>query len=321
MSNPTTGASPQPDATNPSGGKAEGGNNPVGGATGDPTQSQPADPVALQQQIDVLTKNYADSSRQAQQHRYMLEDEARKRKEAENRLAAATAPAQPVGTTAGALLKKAMYAEDEAGIDAALAQVGAEAEVKAQAAAGKMIQDKDQKTQRLQQLNGYFSPYSAQFGDVSDPTIQRTMQIYGEYESARNSGNFMNWVPNDTANIQVAPGINKEINLHLLKEAHQQALMQGTTTTTNQNPNTIIHTEASGTGGLGGRPGAKTANVKDMLTDGDISMALNETYGWKTDSNTEDEALSAYFEDFSEDMKAARKRTGRSVAGAEMGLT
>lgn len=321
MSNPTMGASPQPDATNPSGGKADGGNNPVDQVTGDPTQSQPADLTALQTEVATLKQNYADSSRQSQQHRYMLEDEQRKRKEGEQRLAAATAPAQPPATTAGALLKKAMYAEDEAGIDAALAQVGAEAEVKAQQAAGKMIQAKDQKTQRLQQLNGYFSPYSAQFGDVSDPTIQRTMQIYGEYESARESGNFMNWVPNDTANIQVAPGINKEINLHLLKEAHQQAIMQGDTTTTNQNPNTIIPMEPSGTGGLGGRPGTKTANVKDMLTDGDVSMALNETYGWKTADNTEDEALAAYFDDFSDDMKAARKRTGRSVAGAEMGLT
>ena len=72
MSNPTTGASPQPDATNPSGGKAEGGNNPVGGATGDPTQIQPADLTALQTEIATLKQNYADSSRQAQQHRYML---------------------------------------------------------------------------------------------------------------------------------------------------------------------------------------------------------------------------------------------------------
>ena len=147
MSNPTTGASPQSDATNSSGGKVADGNNPVGEAKGDLTQNQPTDLTALQSEIATLKQNYADSSRQAQQQRYLMEDEARKRKEAEERLAAYTTPAAPTTTTAGANLKKAMYAEDEAGIDAALQQVTKDATAQARTAATEEFAKKEQKQQ------------------------------------------------------------------------------------------------------------------------------------------------------------------------------
>jgi len=315
MSGPTTTASSQPDPTSASG-KGEGENKSVGTGGGEPTPSQ--SPTSEQQaaQIATLQQNYAASSRQEQQNRLMLENERQQRIALETQIAAQTQPQTQTPlplNEAAASLKKAMYAEDEAGIAAALGNVVTQASKAGAEEANKQAKQDATAQQRRLKLNQYFNPYAEHFSNSQDPIIQRTLQLYGQLES-----DPANDPHDDTVSLEVAPGVHKKINLHLLKEAHQTSIIESYSNPDQDNTQPApVFMEASRS------PGPRTAStstksVRSLLTAGEIETALNPNMGFVEDGKSEDEALQSYFDNFSDNLKETRKKTGGPVATADL---
>jgi hypothetical protein len=313
MPEPTPGVGPTADPGSHNDGRGEAGRNPVAPGANEPTSSQPSDLATLEAANTQLKADAAASARQEQANRVALQQQQQAYASLQAQLAS-QAP-EPVTDLPGISdhaksLKKAMFDGDEAGIDDALKGVIAEASragaAEAQTNANAVATDQH----RRAAVQGYFSPYVQQFNNAEDPITQRTLQLYAHL---RDSGT-MNWVPRDSVAIQVSPGYNEEVNLHILKEAHQMALIE--------NPEAAPvkpepeYLEASNRGGGGPRQAAQTANARQMLNAGEISTAIQY---WDGDpAASEDDILKDYFDHFSPEIREARKRTGGPVSAVDL---
>jgi len=314
MPEPTPGVGPTAEPGSPSGdGRGEAGKNPVAPGANEPTPNPPSDLATLEASVAQLKADAAASARQEQANRVALQQQQQANAQLQAQIAAATP--EPVtdlpGISENAIaLKKAMFDGDEAGIDAALKGVVAEASKAGAAEAQTNANTVAQEQQRRATVQGYFSPYVAQFNKAEDPITVRTLQLYAQL---RDSGT-MNWVPKDSVPIQVSPGYNEEVNLHILKEAHQMALIE--------NPEAAParaepeYLEPSNRGGGGPRQPAPTTNARQLLNEGEISTAIEY---WDGDDNaTEDEKLKDYFSHFSPEIQEARKRSGGPVSAVDL---
>jgi len=315
MPEPTPGVGPKAEPGSPQqDGRGEAGKNPVAPGTDEPTPNPPSDLATLEAANAQLKADAAASARQEQANRVALQQQQAAYAQLQAQVAKDESIEQqtdlPGISDHAKNLKKAMFDGDEAGIDTALKGVIAEASKAGAAEAQTNANNVAQEQQRRATVQGYFSPYVKQFNNAEDPITQRTLQLYTQL---RDSGT-MSWVPKDSVTIQVSPGYNEEVNLHILKEAHQMAIIE--------NPEAAPakvepeYLEASNRGGGGHRQSAPAVNARQMLNDGEIATALEY---WDGDANaTEDEKLKDYFEHFSPEIKEARKRTGGPVSAVDL---
>jgi hypothetical protein len=219
--------------------------------------------------------------------------------------------------TAAERLKRAMYDDDVAGIAGAvedITSIGArrgreEASIENEAQIGAQ--------QRRHQVGQYFAPHQESLNNPSDPVTARALELYGQMDAQHQNGQFMNWVPNDTIPIQIAPGVNHQVNIHLLKEAHQRAAVEVASGTAPARVADIQpeYLEPSGRG-TAPVPRGAVPNVEDLLSEDDRTAAV--AYWDGEPDATEDEKYQDYFDNFSAPIKAARRKLGRPVSSTDL---
>jgi len=317
MTEPETGVGSNQTAGNQeTGGKAEGDRNPSGAGTGE-SPPTPSPDIALQTQLDLEKQNAAASARQEQINRQQIQAQAARIAELEK--PPAPAPPQQAGEfstlqEAASQLKTAMYADDEAGVGRALESVVSTAAKAGRDQATEQYQASQSEQQRRSQVGQYFQPYQETFNNPQDPVTARALELYGQMDQQYQTGNYMNWLPNDTIDIQVAPGVNHKVNIHLLKEAHQKAALEVASGTAPA-PTTGVQPEYLEPSGRGGGEVVKgdVTNVEDLLSEDDRTAALHYF-----DGDTDEAKYQSYFDSFSPALKEARKKLGRPVSSTEL---
>lgn len=319
MSGPSPGVGPTPEPGSPQDGRGEGGKNPDATATNEPKPDQPSgspsDLATLEAANTQLKADAAASARQEQANRLALQQAQQQnvalQTQIQQQVEEPTTDLPGISDHAKSL-KKAMFDGDEAGIDTSLKGVIAEASKAGAAEAQKNADESAKATLRRSAVQSYFTPYIDQFNNATDPITVRTLQLYGQLQGS----GTMSWVPEDSVSIQISPGYNQDVNLHILKEAHQMAIIENPSDATT--PTEPEYIEGSGRGGgprnQQQRPSAPSA--RKMLNEGEIETAIRY---WDGDPKaSEDDILKDYFEHFSPEIKAARKRTGGPVSAVDL---
>lgn len=318
------GVGPQSDAKNlnpqDAGGRADEGKNPPNPPVADPPPTPDPSIKSLESALALEKQNAAASARQEQVNRQQLQAQAAKIKELEAapKPTTTTTSEFPTLKESAADLKKAMYDNDDQGVLDAVSNISS-ISAKVGREEAQEVSALEQSTQaRRAQVGQYFAPYKEQLNDPKDPVTARALEIYGQLDNMHKAGNYMNWLPDDTLPIQVAPGVNHEVNIHLLKEAHQQAALEiakGAPPTPAPDPEGGSDpTLLEGSGGGGGGPAVVTDNVLELLSEDDRTAAL--AYG--DSEKTDEENYQEYFNNFSDPLKQARKKLGRPVSSTEL---
>ena len=294
-------------------GRADDGRNQPGTPGEGSGQAQPSTAELAQAKADA-----AASARAEQASRLALLQQQQLNRELAARLEqpAAPPPAVPdLSSTddAYAQLKKGLYDNDDTIGRAALGQIVENATKAGKESAAAQYGEASSAQQRRTQVGQYFIPYQQQLSNPEDPVYQATMQLYGELENIGYSNTMK--MPDDTVNIQVAPGVSHKINVHLLKEAHQRVIAHGIQSGTIEPTQQYEQIESSTTGGGRGAP-REVADVSALLSEDDQKAALMY---WDGDPEATDEVkMKDYFDNFSPELKAARQKLGRPVSSSEL---
>ena len=325
MAEPVPGVSPQPDAGSPPvvDGRAEGGKNPAEPVVAVPSPTPDPNIKALEDKLALEKQNAAASARQEQINRQALAAQGVELQRLRSEIETARPPVKadtgfPTLKESAADLKQAMFDNDDQGVLDAVVNISGISAKQGRDESRKETDATKATDARRAQVGQYFTPYREQLNDPSNPVTARALVILGQLDIQHKAGTYMNWIPNDTLSVQVAPGVNHEVNIHLLKEAHQQAALEiakGAPPVPPPDPEGgSDSTLLEGSGGGGSGPAIVTDNVIDLLSEDDRTAAL--AYG--ESDKSDEENYQDYFNNFSAPLQAARKKLGRPVSSTEL---
>lgn len=319
MSGTVTGASPQPQGTNPSGGKPEGGNNPSAPSAGEPNSPSPSTEEMsskikeLEMQNQMLSKNYSDSSREAQLARNQLQQSQESelmRQQAIQEQDQATQKNSDLISVSDRIIKGA-YAEDSEAVASALSDFSDmsrdSGRKEAQVVQQQQQEDQDRKERRMTASKSQVQPYWNELVDQNNPTSKRVWELYVQLYNAHQSGNYKEFIPRDE---EMVSGTNISVNYHLLNEA--RLLQEG------ESRNASLSSAATGNVTLESSGVSQQATVSDsnmsgpnLLSDDEKQDALR--YLSRQEGEQDTDLQQRYYDNLPENVRRIREKTGKYI--------
>ena len=319
MSGTVTGASPQLEGTNPSGGKPESGNNPSDPSIGEPNSSSPSTEEMnrkikeLEMQNQMLSKNYSDSSREAQLARSQLQQSQESeliRQKALQEQQDATQQNTELVSVSDRIIKGA-YAEDSEAVASALsdfANISRDSGRKeAQVVQEQQQQDQDRKQRRMTASKSQVQPYWNELVDQNNSQSKRVWELYVQLYNAHQSGNYKEFIPKDE---EMVSGTNISVNYHLLNEA--RLLQEG------ESRNASLSSAATGNASLESSGSSHQATVSNenmsgpkLLSDDEKQDALR--YLSRQEGEQDSDVQQRYYENLPENVRRIREKTGKYI--------
>jgi len=327
MSGPVTGASPQPQGTNPSGGKPEGGNNPSAPSAGEPNSPSPSTEEMnrkikeLEMQNQMLSKNYSDSSREAQLARNQLQQAQESelmRQQSLQEQQQATQQNTELVSVSDRIIKGA-YAEDTEAVASALsdfANISRDSGRKeAQAVQEQHQQEQERKQRRMMASKSQVQPYWNELVDQNNPTSKRVWELYVQLYNAHQSGTYKEFIPRDE---EMVAGTNISVNYHLLNEA--RLLQEGEARNSTLSPAATgnVTLESSGGAQQAAAPDSN-ATGPDLLSDDEKQDALR--YLSRQEGETDTDVQQRYYDNLPENVRRIREKTGKYVTQQDIAET
>ena len=281
-------------------------------ASGSNASSEPTRPSyeEIQRQLEATKRDYAAAQQQSY-HNYQMLQQAQAQAQ---RMQQPSGPPEPrddgdfLSSEEALELTNAVLDQDPNKIKGVLSKGFTKAaSYGAKAAVGALNQQSQQQqvfNTRLAPSQRYLNQHWQQITNVNNPVTQRMVQLYQHMEQQRMSGQDYLDIADDRIPMGTA-----QINIHLLRRAHEQASREVSVQDGGQeflNQTNQSYTEPSG-GGNSSPMGGKKTNVDKLLT-------ANEKVWAKRGGMTHQE----YFDGFDRNMKEARKRRGGPINSEDL---